>query len=181
MKSITDIGTLQVKRSQHELWKQGVLASEWSGMFPELSDFFDADFFRFVKNQGEEHEDWAGGYGFFETLAAIMLYHATGYLPLMPTWDFRFPAGKNELVEKLLPENVLAVIRDWKTEFGRTRLPISSCTSQTSRTGSSARSKAPETAWAQQRGKFKAIARASGNQSDSCGSSGYLAVLSRRR
>lgn len=119
MKGITDIGTLQVQHSQHELWKDGVLAYEWARGLPELKEFFDADFFLFYRNQGVYLRL---GYGFFETLAAIVLYHATGYLPMFPTYNFEFPPSKQAIVQKLLPADVLAVIKD-QTEFGQTQAP----------------------------------------------------------
>ncbi len=75
MKGVTDIGTLPVKHSQMALWREGSLGKEWKGRFgAELG--FDLHFDWFYKQQGKPF-----GFGFFETLAVIVLHHATGYLP----------------------------------------------------------------------------------------------------
>ena len=51
-----------------------------------------------------------------------MLHHATGYLPITPTHNFQFPPQQEEIIEKLLPADVVAVIMD-QTELGATQAP----------------------------------------------------------
>lgn len=94
--TLVKIGTIELPKSELEgrrkLWADGVLAPIWAEQFPQL---FELD------------SEWAmgpqptGGYGFWEFLAAIILYQATGYRSL---WS-RFPKEpmpeKRQLVDKL--------------------------------------------------------------------------------
>ena len=124
MEPIIDIGTIEVERAQLELWRDGTLGEEWRRRFEaELPLYFDAAFREYYENQGKRHPPkFKGGYGFFETLGAIVLYHATGYLPITPTHNFQFPSQQEEIIEKLLPADVVAVIMD-QTELGATQAP----------------------------------------------------------
>lgn len=127
VKGVTDIGTLPVKHSQMALWREGSLGKEWKGRFgADLG--FDLHFDWFYEQQGKPF-----GFGFFETLAVIVLHHATGYLP-GGSGDFRFPPptkkeiaeGRRDkfdvmrhkgIAEEVLPAKVLDVVRD-QTESG---------------------------------------------------------------
>ena len=103
MEPITDIGSVEIQRSQQALWKSGTLAAEWARRFPEL---FDEDDRRLAETQGPL------GYHFCEWLAAIVLHHATGYLSLVSKYEFAKHRRKQEIVEKLLPANLLPILRD---------------------------------------------------------------------
>lgn len=86
----------------------------------ELPLYFNAECRRFV----EEGRLVLAGRGFFETLGALILYHATGYLPLSSTWNFEFPVEEeNAAVEKLMGSDLLRLIRDQRTEAGQTQAP----------------------------------------------------------
>ena len=64
------------------------------------------------------------GFGFFETLGALVLYLATGYLPLNSTANFKFPVDEeNAVVERLMDPELLRLIRDQSTEMGQTQAP----------------------------------------------------------
>jgi len=110
---ITDIGSVEIQRSQQALWRSGTLAAEWARRFPEL---FDEDDRRLAEAQGPL------GYHFYEWLAAIVLHHATGYRSLVSKYEFAKHRRKQEIVEKLLPANLLPILRD-RTEHGRAQPP----------------------------------------------------------
>jgi hypothetical protein len=111
--AIIEIGTIEVLRSQRELWRSGNLAAEWAGRFPEL---FDEEDMRLVATQGRY------GWHFVEWLAAILLYHTTGYLSLVSKYEFAKHRRKQEIVEKVLPVDLLTILRD-RTEHGHVQGP----------------------------------------------------------
>lgn len=82
--AITDIRTIEILHSQRKLWQSGRLAPEWARKFPEL---FDEEDVRLVESQGKY------GWHFVEWLAAIVLYHATGYHSLIPNTSSRSIGG----------------------------------------------------------------------------------------
>jgi len=111
VKAIIDIGTIEVRRSQRDLWRAGGLMPEWKLRFPELFDEQDVGI---AENQPDYH--------FWEWLAAIVLYHATGYRALVEKYAYANHPRKQEIVAKLLPEDVLRVLRD-RTEHGSIQGP----------------------------------------------------------
>jgi VRR-NUC domain len=111
VKAIIDIGTIEVRRSQRDLWRAGGLMPEWKLRFPELFDEQDVGI---AENQPDCH--------FWEWLAAIVLYHATGYRALVEKYAYANRPRKQEIVAKLLPDDVLRVLRD-RTEHGSTQGP----------------------------------------------------------
>ena len=135
------IGPVPVDLSQMERWRDGSLGEEWDQRYKdEFPLFFDTAGDWFYEHQGMRTAKSPGGYGFFETLAAIVLYHSTGYLPLAPHHDFQFYASerhiaigkrdpdeerkKREIVEDLLDPDVIELIQDQtQTEFGRAQAP----------------------------------------------------------
>jgi hypothetical protein len=113
VEAITNIGTIEILHSQHELWRSGRLAPEWARRFPEL---FDEQDLRLAESQGPL------GYHFVEWLAAIVLYHTTGYLSLVQKYEFTIHRRKQEIVQKLLPADVLPILSD-RAEHGRAQSP----------------------------------------------------------
>lgn len=111
--AFADIGTIEILRSQRELWKSGHLAAEWADRFPELFDELDV---QLVETQAQF------GHHFVEWLTAILLYHTTGYLSLVQKYEFRKHRRKEEIVEKMLPVDVLTILRDRK-EYGHAQAP----------------------------------------------------------
>jgi hypothetical protein len=59
---------------------------------------------------------------FYEWLAAIVLHHATGYLSLVSKYEFAKHRRKHEIIEKLLPADLLPMLRD-RAEHGRAQPP----------------------------------------------------------
>lgn len=111
MKAIIDIGTIEVRRSQRDLWRAGSLMPEWKLRFPELFDEQDVGI---AENQPDYH--------FWEWLAAIVLYHATGYRALVEKYEYANHPRKREIVAKLLPDEVMRVLRD-RSEHGSVQGP----------------------------------------------------------
>jgi VRR-NUC domain len=111
--AITEIGTIEVLRSQREQWKSGHLAAEWARKFPELFDEQDVGLVETQGHFGAHHVEW---------LAAILLYHTTGYLSLVSKYEFANHRRKQEIVKKVLPADVLTILRD-RTEHGRAQGP----------------------------------------------------------
>ncbi|MFC4452796.1 hypothetical protein [Deinococcus sonorensis] len=75
-----DLGSLPFTAAQRDLFRAGTLAPTWAAQYPEL---FDADDLRLTRTQAHNH--------YFEWLAAIVLYHSTGYLSLIEKYE---PFGK---------------------------------------------------------------------------------------
>jgi len=111
VKAIIEIGTIEVRRSQQVLWRDGRLMPEWAQRFPEL---FDEQDVRTAENQPQYH--------FVEWLAAIVLHHATGFLALVEKYAYANHPRKQQIVAKLLPDDVLRVLRD-RTEHGSIQGP----------------------------------------------------------
>lgn len=108
---IKDIGTIEVPRSQQELWKSGYLAPKWVERFPHLFD--------------EHDRGWARGpqprcgQGFWEFLAAIILHHTTGYRSLWSRYPYKEPPVKQQVVERL---SLLSIVTD-RGAHGGTQVP----------------------------------------------------------
>jgi VRR-NUC domain len=86
------------------------------GMGTEIPELFDEDDRRLAETQGPL------GLHFYEWLAAIVLHHATGYLSLVSKYEFAKHRRKQEIVEKLLPADILPMLRD-RIEHGRAQPP----------------------------------------------------------
>jgi hypothetical protein len=111
--AITDIGTIEIARSQREVWKTGRLSAEWAERYPDLFDELDL---QLVKSQGHL------GHHFIEWLGAILIYHTTGYLSLVQKYEFAKHRRKQLIAAKMLPPNVLAILPD-RIEHGRAQAP----------------------------------------------------------
>ena len=120
MELITHLGPVPFKESQRDLWKARTLGRQWMERYEnELPLYFNAERRRMV----EEDRTVLEGFGFFETLGALVLYHATGYLPLSSTPNFKFTVDEeNAVVEGLMDPDLLRLIRDQES-FGLTQAP----------------------------------------------------------
>lgn len=111
--SFLDLGTIQADPAELERWKSGELPREWAAQWPEL---FDADDLRLARNH-------RGSWGhYFEWLGAIHLHQETGYHALVEKYEFRNHARKLAIVERLLPADVLDVVRD-QAGYGSAQAP----------------------------------------------------------
>jgi len=77
------------------LFRSGKLWRKWHSDYPDL---FDTDDLRLVKNAARL------GFHFYEWLAAILLFHSTGYLSLIEKYQYIHKGihkRKKEVIEKL--------------------------------------------------------------------------------
>jgi hypothetical protein len=114
VQGIVEIGTVEIERAQKERWLSGRLAPEWRRRFPEL---FDVDDLRLAQGpQGPM------GYHFVEWVAAIVLYHTTGYLSLVSKYEFGNHLAKQRVVAQLLPPALRVALRD-RVQHGSAQPP----------------------------------------------------------
>ena len=78
MEELITIGTFEVYSAQRERYVSGELWQDWYSKYPFL---FDNDDYRLAENQAHL------GYHFYEWLAAILVYHSTGYLSLVEKYQ----------------------------------------------------------------------------------------------
>jgi hypothetical protein len=82
-------------RALRESFRQGTLALEWAARYPHL---FDEQDVKLAQNQRDAH--------FYEWLAAILLFEATGYCSLVEKYDSRSHIKKIEVFARLVPSTV---------------------------------------------------------------------------
>lgn len=107
------IGTIEVHPGQKERFKSEELWREWAEMYP---DIFDADDVRIAKSQAYL------GHHFYEWLAAILLYHSTGYLSLVEQYEFKNHKRKQEIVQRLFSPELIELIAHHE-RFGGVQCP----------------------------------------------------------
>ncbi len=88
----------------------GELREEWFARYPQL---FDENDLRLARNQPESH--------FFEWLAAIKIFHDTGWLSLVEKYVYTNHPAKLELFTSLVPPEVPRLFRSHY--FGRRQPP----------------------------------------------------------
>jgi hypothetical protein len=101
MTSITTIGTFEVRQLQRERFISGKLWQEWYSKYPNL---FDIDDVRLAESQAKL------GYHFYEWLAAIMLYHTTGYLSLIEQYQCKNHKRKQEIIRQINSQSLSKAI-----------------------------------------------------------------------
>lgn len=79
----------------NELWR------EWAGKYP---DIFDKDDLRLAKSQASR------GYHFYEWLAAILIYQASGHLSLVEKYGFSNHRRKREILNILISPSLMTKI-----------------------------------------------------------------------
>src|SRR5438552_6851490 len=82
------------QKAQREKFKAGKLGEQWAKRYPELFDHNDLGLYR---NQSKR------GFHFFEWLAAIIIYEATGYLSLVEKYGCAGHRRKLPLWENIAP------------------------------------------------------------------------------
>ena len=92
MEELLNYGTFCVSSRQRERFASGELWQQWGSAYPFL---FDEDDLRLVKNQAD------GGYHFYEWLAAILIYHSTGYLSLIEKYQSENHKHKKEILRAI--------------------------------------------------------------------------------
>ena len=98
---ISTIGAILVDQKQHMRFKSGELWREWAAEYPTI---FDEDDVRLAESQAQL------GFHFFEWLAAILLYHSTGFLSLVEQYQFKNHLVKQRILRELLKPEVITYI-----------------------------------------------------------------------
>lgn len=87
------IGTLELSKHQQTLWRKGSLHRDWARRYPELFDEQDIGILTRTERQRQHH--------FAEWLAAIFLFHSTGFHALVEKYQFGNHPRKVEVVRRL--------------------------------------------------------------------------------
>ena len=92
MTSLITLGTFAVSIEQRDRFINGQLSKDWHEKYPTL---FDEDDLRIARTQPRNH--------FYEWLAAISIYHSTGYYSLVEKYQFTKHGHKRKqaVVEKI--------------------------------------------------------------------------------
>lgn len=102
--------TFPYSELQRDKFKAGELGEQWAKRYPEL---FDKDDLRIYRNQCEN------GYHFFEWLAAIIIFEATGYRCLIEKYGCPGHKRKLPIWESIAPLSIqnLPFAKGWPDLF----------------------------------------------------------------
>lgn len=106
MQTYESLGTFKVTRKQHEQFKEGSLWQSWAEQYPMLFDENDVE--NVAKNASR-------GYYFHEWLAAIIVFHTTGYYSLVDHYQYAPHARKNKIFRSLVGDKVAELARSTST------------------------------------------------------------------
>lgn len=101
MSNLETYATFVTHKAHHNVFRHGHLAEDWSSMYPML---FDADDIRIAIDQRQL------GYHYHEWLAAILIYHTTGFLSLIEAYAYRSHSSKRRILETLVTGKALDFI-----------------------------------------------------------------------
>ena len=92
MTALITFGTFTVHSQQRDSFINGKLAQDWYNQYPAI---FDEDDLRLTKTQPSNH--------FYEWLAAIVIFHSTGYRSLIEKYQFTKDGHqrKQEIIERI--------------------------------------------------------------------------------
>ncbi len=96
------LGRFAYTEEQRDRWRSGLLPERWQAAYPEL---FDEDDLRITRNQPDNH--------FFEWLAAIHVYHATGWLSLVEKYAYANHPRKQAIFHELFDVAWASEIEDY--------------------------------------------------------------------
>lgn len=106
MQTYESLGTFSVTREQHDQFKDGSLWQSWAAQYPMLFDEND------IENAAQHA---SRGYYFHEWLAAILVFHTTGFYSLVDHYQFAPHARKNEIFKRLVGDDVAELARKTST------------------------------------------------------------------
>lgn len=95
------LGTFVVTELQKELHKSGVSWQKWIQDYPMIFDEQDLENF---KGQAKR------GYLMYGSLTGIFIYNATGYIPVMGSYQFKNHEKKREIVRRIVSPETWALI-----------------------------------------------------------------------
>jgi hypothetical protein len=111
MTPIVTIGPIEFHPEQRRKFGQGSLREEWIERYPQLFD----------KDDSRRARSWKRPVYFFEWLAAIVLYHSTGYYSLIT--KYQTDPRKRDVLKKMLPPQVLDLLLNRGPAWGKTQGP----------------------------------------------------------
>ncbi len=111
-----ELGVLVYHSQQRQRFLSGELWRDWADRYQEIFDEQDVEL---AHNQAPAPM----GYHFFEWLAAILLYHTTGYLSLVEQYEFKIQKRKQVVLQKLVSPDLFELITDHCESYGSTQCP----------------------------------------------------------
>jgi hypothetical protein len=113
MTSITTFGIFAATSQQRDRFANGLLSREWYDQYPAL---FDEDDLRLAKTQPRNH--------FYEWLAAILIYHSTGYHSLVEKYQYTKDGHKRkqEIIERIKSTALNAALL-YRGDYGNVQCP----------------------------------------------------------
>jgi len=99
-------GVFPVTKEQYERYRSGGLWQQWLKDYPNI---FDKD------DQKVAQKNAHRGVGFYESLAAVLIYHTTGHLSLVDYYQYGTHVRKNGVFRKLVGSEVMDVVRQTRT------------------------------------------------------------------
>ena len=111
-----ELGVFEYHADQWERFKSGGLREEWRLAYP---DIFDEQDVVIAENQGGSPLN----YHFHEWLAAILIYHAFGYLRLVEQYEFKVHRRKRAVLREFLSDEAFSLVTDHAQRFGRVQGP----------------------------------------------------------
>lgn len=109
-----ELAVLVYDERQRQRFRSGDLIREWYERYPTL---FDKQDFTIAGNQAHL------GYHFFEWLAAVTLYECMGLFSLVEQYEYKTHKRKQDVLTKIVPQEILVLIREHKVEFGNVQCP----------------------------------------------------------
>lgn len=113
MTSLITIGTFPVTPQQRDCFVHGQLSQDWYNQYPAI---FDKDDLRLAKSQPRNH--------FYEWLAAILIYHSTGYHSLVEKYQFTKDGHKRkqEIIERINSTGLHTAL-SLRADYGNVQCP----------------------------------------------------------
>jgi hypothetical protein len=112
----SELAVFEYHPAQWERFKSGELWAEWGSAYPEI---FDQQDLEIARNQAGPPNN----YQFHEWLAAVLIFHAFGYLSLAEQYEFKVQRRKRTILRELLPEDTFLLVTDHAQRFGRVQGP----------------------------------------------------------
>jgi hypothetical protein len=102
-----------------EQFKTGNLIDSWFVQYPRLFDAMDLEIAKNQRGIGKDQRT----YHFYEWLAAILIFHTTGYLSLIEQYEFKRHSQKRNLLHRLVSQEVFDIITNHSEHFNRLQCP----------------------------------------------------------
>jgi hypothetical protein len=112
----TELAIFEYHPAQWARFKSGELWAKWARAYP---DIFDPQDVEIARNQAGPPNN----YHWHEWLAAVLIYHAFGYLSLVEQYEFKIQKRKRAILRELLANAAFSLVTDHVERFGRVQGP----------------------------------------------------------